>query len=177
MAALPDRHASTAAIGGVRASRPRCGVVLALLPWLSSKYTLMMAALAALALGRVWLPMPDEAMPDAPAADARELGGHAPLPLAQRLRVSLALGLPMVVSVALWMAFFYWIWGSPLPSVVYGAQRPVRWEYFVKGGPGPAVRPGIRHRSGRADLRGGVRRPAGDARRRRARPAASRRRS
>ena len=44
--------------------------------------------------------------------------------------------LPMVVSVALWMAFFDWIWGSPFPSVVYGTQRPVRWEYFVKGGPG-----------------------------------------
>ena len=58
------------------------------------------------------------------------------VPFAQRIRVSLALGLPMVVSVALWMAFFDWIWGSPFPSVVYGTQRPVRWEYFVKGGPG-----------------------------------------
>ena len=42
----------------------------------------------------------------------------------------------MVVSVALWMWFFYWIWGSPFPSVVYGTQHPVRWEYFVRGGPG-----------------------------------------
>lgn len=112
-----------------------CGVVLALLPWLSSKYGLMMAALGVLALGRVWLPMPaDPAEAAAPGTDA--ITGHAPLPLARRIRVSLALGLPMVASVAVWMTFFYWIWGSPFPAVVYGTQRPVRWEYLVKGGPG-----------------------------------------
>jgi hypothetical protein len=42
----------------------------------------------------------------------------------------------MVASVAAWLAFFQWIWGSPFPSVVYGTQRPVRWEYLVRGGPG-----------------------------------------
>jgi hypothetical protein len=125
-------------LGGDRRRAVVCGVVLALLPWLSSKYSLMMAALAALALGRVWLPMPAASIPgsDAPAAGPDASAGGTALPLAQQMRVSLALGLPMVVSVALWMAFFYWIWGSPLPSVVYGTQRPVRWEYFVKGGPG-----------------------------------------
>jgi len=108
-----------------------CGTLLALLPWLSSKYALMMAALAALALGRLWLPMTAE---DIASEDTS--GTVTVVPFAQRIRVSLALGLPMVVSVALWMAFFNWIWGSPFPSVVYGTQRPVRWEYFVKGGPG-----------------------------------------
>ena len=108
-----------------------CGTLLALLPWLSSKYALMMAALAALALGRLWLPMTAEDVASEDTSDAATV-----VPFAQRIRVSLALGLPMVVSVALWMAFFDWIWGSPFPSVVYGTQRPVRWEYFVKGGPG-----------------------------------------
>jgi hypothetical protein len=121
-------------IGGNTRRAALCGAVLALLPWLSSKYGLMMAALATLALGRVWLPIAAEAAPgpDAPAVAAAD----PPIPVAQRIRVALALGLPMVASVALWMAFFYWIWGSPLPSAVYGTQRPVRWEYFVKGGPG-----------------------------------------
>ncbi|MEO5822937.1 MAG: hypothetical protein ABIT71_20720 [Vicinamibacteraceae bacterium] len=129
-----------------------CGLVLACLPWLSSKYGLMMAALAMLALGRLWLPLADEAedtqlpipnpqLPDEPrpgqASAASSLAvGRWTSGVRQRIRVSLALTLPMVVSVALWMAFFYWIWGSPFPSVVYGTQRPVRWEYFVKGGPG-----------------------------------------
>jgi hypothetical protein len=110
-----------------------CGAVLALLPWLSSKYALMMAALAAVALGRLWFPP----AADAEAAPPADTSGAAPaIPFESRIRVSLALGVPMVVSVALWMSFFHWIWGSPFPSVVYGTQRPVRWEYLVKGGPG-----------------------------------------
>ena len=109
-----------------------CGTVLALLPWLSSKYTLMMAALAALALGRLWLPIAagadDGTREDAsPAAPAASFG--------QRIRVSLALGGPMVVSVALWMSFFNWIWGSPFPSVVYGTQHYVGWEYSPRAAP------------------------------------------
>jgi hypothetical protein len=140
--------------GGI-ADRPRlaiaCGAILALLPWLSSKYGLMMAAIATLALGRVWLPiagdgdaklptsnsqLPNEPGPQ-PASAADSLGvGRWALGIGSRLRASLLLGVPMVLSVALWMAFFQWIWGSPFPSVVYGTQRPVRWEYLVKGGPG-----------------------------------------
>ena len=84
-----------------------CGAVLALLPWLSSKYSLMMAAIAVLALGRLWLPMADDV-----GTGTTEATSHAgPVPFGQRIRVSLALGLPMVASVALWMAFFNWIWG------------------------------------------------------------------
>jgi hypothetical protein len=108
-----------------------CGTVLGLLPWLSSKYALMMAALAALALGRLWLPMAAEDLPNEAASDTATV-----VPFAQRLRASLALGLPIVVSAALWMSFFDWIWGSPFPSVVYGTQDYVGWKYFVKGGPG-----------------------------------------
>ena len=112
-----------------------CGVVLAALPWLSSKYSLMMAGLAALAVGRVWIPIAGDDLDD-PAPSPASASAARLVPVAQRIRVTLMLGLPMVVSVAAWMAFFWWIWGSPFPSVVYGTQRPVRWEYFVKGGPG-----------------------------------------
>jgi hypothetical protein len=130
-----------------------CGVVLALLPWLSSKYALMMAALGLLALGRVWfpitsgegersqLPRANHQLPIGPSGTSTPVagrldGGGWRLGVRERLSTALALGLPMVVSVAIWMWFFYWIWGSPFPSVVYGTQRPVRWEYLVKGGPG-----------------------------------------
>src|SRR4029453_11372603 len=88
-----------------------CGAVLALLPWLSSKYALMMAALAALALGRRWPPRAGEGV-----ASKDTFPAAAVVPFGHRVRVSLALGLPMVVSVALWMAFFAWIGGSPFPS-------------------------------------------------------------
>ena len=131
IATLTTASAQRPARGDVRA---RAGDAA----WLSSKYGLMMAALATLALGRVWLPIAGDPTrgPAAPAADQGAATNNPPVPLPQRIRVSLALGLPMVVSVALWMGFFYWIWGSPLPSAVYGTQRPVRWEYLVKGGPG-----------------------------------------
>lgn len=99
-----------------------CGALLAALPWLSSKYSLMMATLGLVALSRIWWPPSRD---DAPPAS-----------FGTRIRTSLAMGVPMVVSVAAWLAFFHWIWGSPFPSVVYGTQRPVRWEYFVRGGPG-----------------------------------------
>jgi len=126
---IATRRGSLAQRPGLAAA---CGTVLALLPWLSSKYSLMMAAIAALALGRLWLPMTADAG-DGATADT----SPAPVvPFGHRIRVSLALGLPMVVSVALWMAFFYWIWGSPFPSVVYGTQHYVGWEFFIKGGPG-----------------------------------------
>ena len=143
-------------LGGNVRRAALCGSVLALLPWLSSKYGLMMAALAALALGRLWFPLAEQTRSEreelhtsnsklqnepATLTTPRQPFGvgsseFGVAPHAQRLRASLALALPICTSVALWMAFFYWIWGSPFPSVVYGTQRPVRWEYFVKGGPG-----------------------------------------
>jgi len=105
-----------------------CGLALAALPWLSSKYVLLMSALGLIALGRIWWPVGSDAAPGPEDASA--------LPLATRIRASLAVGLPMVASVAAWMAFFQWIWGSPFPSVVYGSQRMVGLEYLVRGAPG-----------------------------------------
>jgi hypothetical protein len=116
-------------VGGRPGLAAIAGVALACLPWLSSKYALMMSAIAAVALGRVWI-----RRWSADPGDAADAAGAAPV--RERVRSSIALVLPMVASVAGWMAFFQWIWGSPFPSVVYGSQRPVRWEYFVRGGPG-----------------------------------------
>ena len=158
---LPDRHAARRHRPAPRPRRGRAARVLALLPWLSSKYALMMAALAALALGRLWLP--DGRRPDGRERAARPRTAPV-VPFGQRIRVSLALGVPMVVSVALWMAFFDWIWGSPFPSVVYGTQRPVALGVLRQGRPWPALRPGIRDRPGGADLRGVAGRADRDAR-------------
>jgi hypothetical protein len=108
-----------------------CGILLAALPWLSSKYALMMAAIGLVALGRIWWPVDPvpgvlEPKPETPPTATPR----------QRIAASIALGLPMVVSVGVWMAFFQWIWGSPFPSVVYGSQRMVGPEYLVRGAPG-----------------------------------------
>lgn len=108
-----------------------CGTLLAALPWLSSKYALMMTALGLVALGRIWWPA------DPVAGDFEPSPDEPPVSTArQRIAASLALGLPMVIGVAALLAFFQWIWGSPSPSVVYGTQRMMGLDYLVRGAPG-----------------------------------------
>ena len=77
----------------------------------------MVAVLGLMAASRVWWP-------------------QVPAPPARRLRVLVLLTAPVVLSVAGWMVFHYVIWGSPLPSVVYGTQRAMRLGYFLSGAPG-----------------------------------------
>ncbi len=103
----------------VVAGAAACGALLALLPWLSSKYALMGGAIGAVALARLW--MPSE--------------GPRP-PRGTLLAASGALAALPALSIAGWLLFFWWIWGSPSPSIVYGLQRPLRLEYFWSGGPG-----------------------------------------
>lgn len=95
------------------------GIAIACLPWLSTKYVVMAAALGAVSLARAWLPLP---------ADA-----------AARTRATtrtLAVVLPNIVSLALWFGFFKWIWGTFSPGAPYGSQRETRLEYLPAGGPG-----------------------------------------
>jgi hypothetical protein len=108
-----------------------CGILLSALPWLSSKYALMMAAIGLVALGRIWWPIDPVNVEVEP--------GSEPPPAStgrQRVAASLALGLPMVTGVGALLAFFQWIWGSPFPSVVYGSQRMMGLDYLVRGAPG-----------------------------------------
>ena len=137
-----------------------CGAVLALLPWLSSKYSLMMAAIAVLALGRLWLPMADDvgngttrghvprrAGRPVRATDPR-VARPGPADGRQRRAVDGVLQLDLGLAV-------------PVGGLRHAASRPV-------GVPGqgrawPAVRPGIRHRPGGADLRGVAGRARRDA--------------
>jgi hypothetical protein len=93
------------------------GVAVAALPWLSTKYAPMAAALIVVALGRVWWSAPAGAM------RARGLA-------------TLAVLLPFALSLAAWFWFFYAIWGTPLPTAPYGAQRETQLAYLRAGGPG-----------------------------------------
>lgn len=95
------------------------GVAIGLLPWLSTKYVVMGAALGLVVLARIWLPSPA-------APDVRR----------RSLARTLAVGLPSAVSLAGWFLFFHWIWGTYSPSAPYGSQRETRLEYLPQGGPG-----------------------------------------
>jgi hypothetical protein len=95
------------------------GLCCAVLPWLSTKYAPMSAAIVLVAAARVIAP----ARPGAPAT----LG---------RWRLLAAVGVPYAVSLALWFAFFYWIWGVPLPQAPYGALVQTSPWNLVFGAPG-----------------------------------------
>lgn len=97
----------TALAGAAR--RPRwhwlaVGVAVAVLPWLSTKYAPMSAALVAVALGRVWLP----------GSDVRR-----PRPASDGLVPSVLVVAPYLVSLAGWFTFFKVIWGTPWPQASY----------------------------------------------------------
>jgi hypothetical protein len=78
------------------------GLAIAVLPWLSTKYAPMSAALAVVALGRIWI-------------------GSAALPAPGRTRwtTTALVVLPYTASLALWLLFFQIIWGSPWPQASY----------------------------------------------------------
>jgi hypothetical protein len=95
------------------------GVLLATLPWLSTKYVVMAFALGVLLLARVGWPWPAHAEPRQRAV-AR----------------ALAITVPCAVSLAGWFAFFNAIWGTYSPSAPYGIQRETRLSYLPSGGPG-----------------------------------------
>lgn len=103
-----------------------CGVAIATLPWLSSKYALMGAALGFVAMARLWLP---RWLTDA--------GGAATAwTLRDRLVASALAALAPLISGVGWLAFFQIIWGKLSPSAPYGSQHAMDLSYLVAGGPG-----------------------------------------
>lgn len=95
------------------------GAAIASLPWFSTKYVVMGAALGAVTLLRAWVPI-------------------APGPRAARRAVhrTLAVVVPSAVSLAAWLVFFRVIWGTFSPAAPYGAQRETRLAYLPAGAPG-----------------------------------------
>jgi uncharacterized membrane protein YeaQ/YmgE (transglycosylase-associated protein family) len=78
------------------------------LPWLSTKYAPMAAALTGVMLLRVgW-----------------------------NRRAVVALLAPVFLSLMAWFAFFYWIWGTLSPSAPYGASEPMTLRTLAHGAPG-----------------------------------------
>ena len=89
-----------------------------LLPWLSTKYAPMSAALVAVAFGRVWWPM--------------HAGERADRSLASFAR----LGTPYAISLTGWFAFFNTYWGRPWPSAPYGRMVQTELSNTIFGVPG-----------------------------------------
>lgn len=96
------------------------GVAVSVLPWLSTKYAPMSAALVAVALGRLWVRF---------AGETTEARGA---PITQ----SLAIVVPYALSLAAWFAFFYAYWGSPWPQAPYGALVQTDVKNLIFGAPG-----------------------------------------
>ncbi len=90
----------------------------ALLPWLSTKYAPMSVAIVAVAWGRVWWPLHASERPD------------------RSLASLMRLGLPYGAMLAVWFAFFYAYWGTPLPSAPYGSMVQTTPANTVFGVPG-----------------------------------------
>ena len=109
------------------------GMACALLPWFSTKYAPMSAALILIALARMYY-APGAAGPTQTDLAAR---GHA----ANRTELAgpLALLLPYAVSLAAWFYFFYAIWGVPLPQAPYGALVQTELKFLIFGAPGLLV--------------------------------------
>lgn len=84
------------------------GLAAATLPWLSSKYVLMAAALVAIA---AW----------------RRRGRRAD---------AIAAIAPFAISGVGWLAFFHAVWGSPWPTAPYGGDAQTNLSNFLSGGPG-----------------------------------------
>jgi hypothetical protein len=92
------RHRASAGVGAWTIR----GVALALLPWLHTKFIVILAALT------VWLLFE----------------------LRHQMRSAVAVALPIVISVMLWLGFFYVLYGTPDPQAPYGsyAAQTVRLE-------------------------------------------------
>ncbi len=94
------------------------GVACASLPWLSTKYAPMSAVLVLVAVGR---------LKSEPASLLRSLLRNPKV---------WAVAAPYALSLAGWLAFFYAIWGIPLPTAPYGAlvqTSPLNLFFGVPG--------------------------------------------
>ena len=98
------------------------GIACAVLPWLSTKYAPMSAALVLVAIGRLM------ARGSSPFVTRVLRNGADP-------RFWAVVG-PYAVSLTGWFAFFYAIWGIPLPMAPYGSLVQTSPLNLVFGAPG-----------------------------------------
>lgn len=131
-AALAVAIAITLIFGGVGPREPitrwlLAGIACGVLPWLSTKYAPMSAALAIVASCRILWPAPTVTL--APEA-------ASPRDLRRSPNLLAALLAPYVASLIAWFYFFYAFWGSPLPQAPYGALVQTDFANLVFGAPG-----------------------------------------
>jgi hypothetical protein len=94
------------------------GLLAAALPWLSTKYAPMSAALVVVAIARQWWPL------------------HRAEPRAGWFEGAAPIVAPYAVSVLAWFAFFYAYWGTPWPHGPYGAMSQTAPANTIFGVPG-----------------------------------------
>lgn len=92
------------------------GVCIAALPWLSTKYAPMSAALFLVVMFRLW-------------------NKKEPASLLRDPKV-IAITAIYALSLLAWFAFFYVIWGKPSPTAPYGSLTQTEARFFARGGPG-----------------------------------------
>ena len=107
---LPDEHQRPGFGRWIAA-----GVAIATLPWLSTKYAPMSAALLLVVLLR--------------------LAKREPASLLRNTKAWVMTGI-YAVSLAAWFAFFYAYWGNPLPMAPYGSLTQTSPRNLLTGGPG-----------------------------------------
>lgn len=131
-AVYPEFAAALAVVGAL-ATMPRTdedagrlarwmvtGLLAGTLPWLSTKYAPMSAAVAAVALSRIWW----------------LVTAARPIDAAAKIRRSLAVALPYFAMLLAWFTFFYVIWGAPRPQAPYGALAQTSPFNLIFGAPG-----------------------------------------
>jgi hypothetical protein len=115
----PEIAAALAVMVALTAKRPwAIGLACGVLPWLSTKYAPMSAALLLTALVRGSGTMSLKSVTDA------------------AIRMGAGLSIPYLTLLALWFTFFYAYWGSPLPQAPYGALTQTTPWNLVFGAPG-----------------------------------------
>jgi hypothetical protein len=107
------------------------GAACSVLPWLSTKYAPTSAALVAIAVGRIVIPVSASTL-DSRRHLAPALGEP---PSSDYTRV-LAVVLPYAISLLGWFYFFYATWGSPLPQSPYGDLVQTDIGNLIFGAPG-----------------------------------------
>jgi hypothetical protein len=130
--ALASTLAFTLAVRGPALATRRgwlaVGACCALLPWLSTKYAPMSAALVAIACVRILWPTRKSQAADVPALSMRAVPRTA-------AAVALVVA-PYVASLLAWFSFFYAIWGTPWPQAPYGHMVQTDVKNLVFGAPG-----------------------------------------
>ena len=107
------------------------GLTCATLPWFSTKYAPMSAALIAIAAVRILWP----SLNSAPRPTSTAVRG-SPRREGAVVFALTALLAPYAVSLVGWFTFFYVIWGTPWPQAPYGALVQTSPWNLVFGAPG-----------------------------------------